>query len=123
MSRRIHSAPPDRGRARTPAHASIFAALGDQTRLLLLTRLADGEPTSIARLTEGSGLTRQAISKHLRVLEKSRMVRCMRSGRESHYALNPRPLAEAREYLERMSRLWDERLLRLKALVEENNLP
>ena len=114
MSRRIRSG----AAVRASDPASIFAALGDATRLSLLAALAGGEARSIARLTEGSGLTRQAISKHLWVLEKTRMVRCVRSGRESHFALDPQPLAEARTYLEGMSRLWDERLLRLKALVE-----
>ena len=65
------------------AYAPVFAALGDETRLLLLARLAEGDPCSIARLTEGSGLTRQAVTKHLRVLEKAKMVRCVHAGRES----------------------------------------
>jgi DNA-binding transcriptional ArsR family regulator len=100
-------------------HAVVFAALGDATRLRLLARLAEGEPASIARLTEGSGLTRQAVTKHLRVLERSRMVRSARHGRESLYSLDPEPLVELRAYLEQMSRLWDDRLARLKAWVEE----
>ena len=86
---------------------------------MLLSRLSDGDPCSIAKLTEGSGLTRQAITKHLRVLEKTKMVRCSRQGRESLYALNPQPLMELRAYLEQMSRQWDDRLARLKAWVEE----
>jgi DNA-binding transcriptional ArsR family regulator len=117
MSRRTHSG----SAVSAPDPASIFAALGDATRLSLLAALAGGEVRSIARLTEGSGLTRQAISKHLRVLEKTRMVRCVRAGRESHYALDPEPLIEARAYLEGVSRLWDERLLRLRAFVEETS--
>lgn len=100
-------------------HAVIFAALGDATRLKLLARLAGGEAASIARLTEGSGLTRQAITKHLRVLEKTRLVRCARQGRERLYALDPQPILELKAYLEQMSRLWDDRLARLKAWVEE----
>jgi DNA-binding transcriptional ArsR family regulator len=116
MSRKTHSG----AAGRVPDPAAIFAALGDSTRLSLLAALAGGEARSIARLTEGSGLTRRAISKHLRVLEKTRMVRCVRAGRESHYALDPQPLAEARTYLEGMSRLWDERLLRLKAHIESD---
>jgi DNA-binding transcriptional ArsR family regulator len=99
-------------------HAVVFAALGDATRLKLVQRLAEGEPASISRLTEGSGLTRQAITKHLRVLEKSRMVRCTRHGRESLYALDPEPIVELRAYLDQMSRVWDGRLARLKAWVE-----
>jgi DNA-binding transcriptional ArsR family regulator len=114
MSRRIHN-----GAAQRRAYAPVFAALGDETRLKLLARLADEAQCSISRLTEGSGLTRQAITKHLRVLEKSRLVRCTWAGRESLFQLDPQPLAEAREYLERVSQQWDEALLRLKAFVEE----
>ncbi|MFC5861301.1 ArsR/SmtB family transcription factor [Acidicapsa dinghuensis] len=102
-----------------PEHAAVFAALGDQTRLVLLSQLMDGEHVSIAGLTEGSGLTRQAITKHLRVLEKSRIVRCTRRGREQLYSLNPKPLMELREYLDLVSRQWDGALMRLKSLVEE----
>ena len=100
-------------------HALLFAALGDETRLGLLARLAGAEPASISQLTAGSGMTRQAITKHLRVLEKTRIVRCRRQGRESLYALDPEPLVELRAYLEQMSRAWDDRLMRLKALVEK----
>ena len=96
----------------------MFAALGDETRLALVARLADGQPHSISRLTEGSRLTRQAITKHLRVLEGVGMVRCATAGRERLFELNPEPIAEMREYLEFVSRQWDQALARLKALVE-----
>jgi DNA-binding transcriptional ArsR family regulator len=100
-------------------HALLFAALGDETRLRLLAKLSGTEPTSISQLTAGSGMTRQAITKHLRVLEKTRIVRCTRQGRESLYALDPEPLVELRAYLEQISRAWDDRLLRLKAWIED----
>jgi DNA-binding transcriptional ArsR family regulator len=105
--------------AQRRAHAPVFAALGDETRLKLLATLSGGDHCSISRLTEGSGLTRQAITKHLHVLQKAKIVRCVRSGRESLFALDPQPLMEIREYLDLVSRQWDEALLRLKALVEE----
>jgi DNA-binding transcriptional ArsR family regulator len=101
------------------AHAPVFAALGDGTRLLLLATLSKGEPRSIARLTEGTPLTRQAVTKHLRVLAGAGLVRAVRHGRESRYQLNPEPLEAARDYLGEVSARWDEALLRLKALVEE----
>jgi DNA-binding transcriptional ArsR family regulator len=104
--------------SRRRTHAPVFAALGDETRLLLLARLADGDACSITRLTEGSGLTRQAVTKHLRVLEKAKMVRCLPAGRERLFAFDPRPLAAIREYLDLVSRQWDQALLRLKAFVE-----
>jgi len=96
----------------------VFAALGDETRLSLVMKLAGGEARSIAQLREGYGLTRQAVTKHLRVLEEAGVVRSARSGRESLFELDPRPIAEVRDYLDSVSRLWDEALGRLKALVE-----
>jgi len=99
--------------------AHLFAALGDETRLRLVSRLCDGGPMSITRLTEGSRVTRQAISKHLRVMEGSGLVRCARRGRESVWQLDPRRLDDARRYLDMISGQWDRALLRLRAFVEE----
>jgi DNA-binding transcriptional ArsR family regulator len=101
------------------ARARVFAALGDETRLALLARLYDGRRRSISELTEGSKLTRQAITKHLRVLERVRVVHSVREGRESLFEFNPQPMEELREYLEVIGRQWEEALLRLKAFVEE----
>src|ERR1700722_6714281 len=92
--------------------ATLFAALGDETRLLLITRLSRGEPHSIAQLTAGSRLTRQAVTKHLRVLENVGIVSSRRAGRESRYQFNPAPLAEPREYLDFVSQQWDHALAR-----------
>jgi DNA-binding transcriptional ArsR family regulator len=104
--------------ARLQARAPIFAALGDETRLLLVARLSSGEPRSISQLTEGSKLTRQAITKHLRVLEKAEIVRSVRTGRESLFEFDPAPIDEARKYLDLVSEQWDQALARLKAFVE-----
>jgi DNA-binding transcriptional ArsR family regulator len=84
-------------------HAPVFAALGDETRLSLVAKLCEGSPQSIARLTEGSRLTRQAISKHLRVLQDAGIVDSVRVGRESQYELRPRPIDDAKSYLDRVS--------------------
>jgi DNA-binding transcriptional ArsR family regulator len=100
------------------AHAPVFAALGDETRLSLVARLARGRRCSIAQLTEGSKLTRQAVTKHLRVLEAAGLVHNLRSGRESLFELDPEPIEEAKGYLELVSEQWDEALNRLKAFVE-----
>jgi DNA-binding transcriptional ArsR family regulator len=100
-------------------HAPVFAALGDQTRLALLASLADGRARSIAQLSQGSRLTRQAITKHLRVLESAGVVRSRRAGRESRFELDPRPIHDLRKYLDRVSQQWDQALSRLKAFVEE----
>lgn len=100
------------------AHAPVFAALGDETRLLLVAKLSTGEPHSISQLTSGSRLTRQAITKHLRVLQSAGIVRNIRRGRESRFELDPRPIDEARAYLDRVAEHWDRALARLKAFVE-----
>jgi DNA-binding transcriptional ArsR family regulator len=100
------------------AHAPLFAALGDRTRLSLVVKLCGGEPHSIAQLTDGSALTRQAITKHLRVLESVGIVHAVRAGRESLFAFNPRPLDEMKNYLDLVSQQWDQALGRLKSFVE-----
>lgn len=99
--------------------APIFAALGDATRLSLLTKLSDGQPRSIAALAEGGVLTRQAVTKHLRVLEGAGLVESKRIGRESRFAYRPEPVDEARAYLDRVAAQWDDALGRLRAFVDE----
>ncbi|HEV8390774.1 MAG TPA: helix-turn-helix domain-containing protein [Dongiaceae bacterium] len=106
-------------RSAIATRALIFAALGDETRLLVLARLGDGTPQSISRLTAGTSLTRQAVTKHLRVMENAGVVRGVRSGRENLFELEPRPLEEVRDYLDTVSRQWDGALARLKAHVEK----
>ena len=98
--------------------APIFAALGDPTRLSLLMRLSDGDARSIASLSADTDLTRQAVTKHLMVLEHAGLVSSSRVGRESRFAYRPEPLAGARSYLDLVSARWDAALGRLKALVE-----
>src|ERR1700674_4986671 len=100
------------------AKAAVFAALGDETRLSLLTKLCSGQRYSIAELTEGTKLTRQAVTKHLRVLERVRIVHGTRAGRESLFAFDPRPVIEMKEYLELVSKQWDGALERLKKFFE-----
>ena len=85
------------------AYAPVFAALGDTTRLTLVAKLGKGEPRSIAELTEGSTLTRQAITKHLRVLEHAGIVHNVREGRESLFKLDPKPIDSLRDYLDQVS--------------------
>jgi DNA-binding transcriptional ArsR family regulator len=101
------------------AGAPVFAALGDETRLSLVAKLARGQACSISQLTEGSRLTRQAISKHLRVLAGVGIVRCVHRGRESLFELDPAPIDGLRKYLETVSEQWGRSLSRLKAFVEE----
>lgn len=98
--------------------APIFAALGDPTRLALVSTLSDGQKRSIATLSSGSALTRQAVTKHLRVLEEAGLVQSSRSGRESLYSFRPERIGEARAYLDAVSRQWDDALSRLRTMVE-----
>jgi DNA-binding transcriptional ArsR family regulator len=109
MSRKIG----DRG-----AHAVLFRAMGDSTRLALVAQLAAGQPRSIAQLTLGSRLTRQAIRKHLRVLERAGIVHGTHSGRQSLFQLATRPIEQMQDYLSEISRQWGEALERLKSFVE-----
>lgn len=101
-----------------PARTAVtLAALGDRTRLSLLTKLSGGA-RSISQLTHGSHLTRQAITKHLRVLERAQIVRCTRSGRHRFFEIDPEPVRQLRDYLDHISAEWDTTLDRLKSLVE-----
>ena len=104
--------------AKRQAHAPVFAALGDETRLSLVAKLCRGQPRSISQLTEGSRLTRQAVTKHLRVLETAGVVHSVRSGRESLFAFDPEPIEEIKKYLDGVSEQWDQALSRLKSFVE-----
>ncbi|HEX7579167.1 MAG TPA: metalloregulator ArsR/SmtB family transcription factor [Thermoanaerobaculia bacterium] len=105
-------------RRRLEGSAPVFAALGDETRLRLVARLSVGGPFSIARLTEGSKVTRQAVTKHLHVLAGAGLVRDVRAGRERLWELNTPPLDEARKCLEIISDQWDGALGRLQRLVD-----
>ncbi len=98
--------------------APVFAALGDPTRLALFARLADGQRRSIAKLSADTALTRQAVTKHLRVLENAGLVASLRLGRETQFTFRPEPIAEVRTYLDEVSRQWDHALGRLKVFVE-----
>jgi DNA-binding transcriptional ArsR family regulator len=99
--------------------ASIFAALGDPTRLGLVATLSDGRPRSVTELSQGAPITRQAVSKHLHVLQSAGVVGSLRSGRETRFALIPDRLTPARDYLDAVGRQWEDALARLKTLVEK----
>jgi DNA-binding transcriptional ArsR family regulator len=98
--------------------APVFAALGDRTRLSLVIRLSDGQSRSIAKLASDTKLTRQAVTKHLRVLEEAGLVGSVRVGRESRFAYRPDAVEEARSFLRTISSQWDEALGRLREFVE-----
>jgi DNA-binding transcriptional ArsR family regulator len=115
MSHRNHSSLAAKQRRR----ALVFAALGDATRLALVVKLSARLPYSISQLTQGSRLTRQAITKHLRVLESAGIVHSVRMGRESRFEFDPQPMEGIREYLDFVSEQWDQALSRLKSFVED----
>lgn len=98
--------------------APVFAALGDATRLGIVARLARSGPASITSLTDGSGVSRQAVTKHLRILADAGLAAATRSGRESSWRLLPGGLDDARAGLDVISRQWDDALERLRAFVE-----
>jgi len=98
--------------------APVFAALSDETRLYVVAQLCANGPSSITRLTEGSDVTRQAVTKHLAVLEDAGLVRGYRAGRERVWELEPDRLDDARRMLDFISERWDAALARLKRLVE-----
>ena len=99
--------------------APVFAALGDETRLGIVLRLCASGPQSIVRLTEGTKVSRQAVTKHLHTLEGAGLVHGTRDGREQIWEIEPRRLADARRYLDQISHQWDEAIGRLRAFVEE----
>ncbi|TGN13162.1 ArsR/SmtB family transcription factor [Leptospira ilyithenensis] len=102
-------------------HAPVFAALGDETRLTLIAKLCLGRPRSISQLTEGTKLSRQAITKHLLVLENAGIVKSVRNGRESLFEFDANPIEEIKGYLNQVSQQWDKTLLRLKSFVENED--
>jgi DNA-binding transcriptional ArsR family regulator len=100
--------------------APLFAALGDETRLKLLVRLSSSGPESIARLSAKTPVSRQAVTKHLDVLSRAGLIRGNRRGRERIWQVEPKRLVDARLYLDRISRLWDDALGRLQRHVERS---
>ena len=114
MSRRKRSAIASKWQAPAP----VFAALGDETRLSLVAKLCAGQPRSISQLTAGTRLTRQAVTKHLRVLESAGIVHGVRTGRESLFEFDPQPMEQIKSYIDRVSEQWDQTLSRLKLFVE-----
>jgi len=104
---------------RLAAAAPVFAALGDPTRLGIVARLCEAGPQSITRLTDGTQVTRQAVTKHLLALADAGIVRSTRDGRERIWEIQPRRLADAQRYLDDISARWDAAIERLRALVED----
>jgi DNA-binding transcriptional ArsR family regulator len=105
--------------AKPKTRARVFAALGDKTRLALVARLCSGQPRSISQLANDSKLTRQAITKHLGVLERAGIVRSSHAGRERLFQFDSEPIEGLQAYLASVSKQWDQTLARLKTQVEK----
>lgn len=99
--------------------APVFAALGDTTRLLLVSRLCDGQHHSISQLAAGMQFSRQGVTKHLKVLEEAGVVVSERKGRETRFAFTRGGFDSLQTYLEHISLQWDQALGRLQDFVEE----
>lgn len=104
--------------ARRREPAAIFAALGEPNRMRLLDRLGDGAPRSIASLAAGMAISRQALTKHLHVLEAAGLASATREGRETLYRIDPAGLLAAEAWIGDVSRQWDAAIDRLKRHVE-----
>ena len=98
--------------------APVFAALGDDVRLTLVARLSKGVPLSITELSHKLPITRQAVTKHLHVLEAAGLVRGEKLGREQRWELEPESLAQVQQWIDIISRQWSDALARLKNFVE-----
>ena len=101
--------------------APIFAALADPRRRELLVNLAENSPKTATQLAREYPITRQGILKHLHILEEAGLVAVQQQGREKRYSLTPEPLNELDDWIKQLSNRWDERLSRLKALVESEH--
>jgi DNA-binding transcriptional ArsR family regulator len=102
-----------------PNPANVFAALGDPTRFRLVDRLGDGAPRSISTLASEVPISRQALTKHLRVLEAAGLASAAREGRETLYRIDPRGLLAANTWIGAVSAQWDTAIDRLKRHVED----
>lgn len=100
----------------------MFTALGDETRLHLVTRLCEEGPLSISGLAAGTNMSRQAVTKHLRVLADAGLAHCGRRGREQVWQMKAKRLAEVRQLLGHIAEQWDEALARLRAFVEKGDV-
>lgn len=103
------------------AESDVFAALGDETRLNLVTLLSDGTERRITELAAPISISRQAVSKHLKILERAGLVAAQRVGRETRYRLKPETLSDAQTYLATLSEQWDRALKQLQTHVDEDS--
>ena len=99
---------------------NTLIALADDTRRSILRRLASGE-ARVTEVAEPFGISLNSVSKHIRILERAGLITRRRSGREHILRLEPRPLAEASDWLQSRQRAWAGRLQHLQALLDEED--
>lgn len=118
VTRTTRTTSPAPSASRLASAAPLFTALGDETRLHLVGRLCREGPLSISMLTDGTSLTRQAVTKHLRVLSDAGIACASRRGREQRWAIEAKRLADVQRLLAQIAAQWDAALDRLKTMVE-----
>lgn len=99
-------------------NSTVFAALGDPTRAQMIERLGRNGPASIKAISVDFPLTRQAVTKHLNVLQNAGLLTSHKTGREQIFELQTEPMAEASAWLTTLASEWDHRLAKLKRIVE-----
>jgi DNA-binding transcriptional ArsR family regulator len=101
-----------------PAADNLFRALADPTRRAIFERLTrDGEQT-VHALTDRAGVSQPAVSKHLVVLRRARLVRHRRQGRETHYSAQPKALAPLVDWMSLYGAFWSDRFDHLESLLK-----
>ena len=106
-------------KTRDESQETLFTALADPLRRNLLVNLAENSPRTATQLAREYPITRQGILKHLTVLEAAGLVSVYQEGREKRYSLTPEPLGELEQWIQELGAKWDERLLRLKTMLEQ----
>jgi DNA-binding transcriptional ArsR family regulator len=104
--------------AMAAAPSKVFTALADPTRRAIFERLSRQGEQTVHALTRYAGVSQPAVSKHLTVLKRARLVRPRRAGRETHYRAQPDALAPMVDWLRHYGAFWRERFDRLEALLE-----
>jgi DNA-binding transcriptional ArsR family regulator len=102
----------------SPELDATFAALADPTRRAILARLATGE-ASVMELAEPFAMSQPAISKHLKVLERAKLISRGRDGQRRPCRMEVGPLLEATAWIERYHQIWEGNYQRLDALLDE----
>jgi DNA-binding transcriptional ArsR family regulator len=96
---------------------NIFSALADENRRRIMVMLSQ-ESKSVNAIAEKFNISRPAISKHLRILERSKLVTQKKEGRERYYSFNPKPMKAVFDWLKFYDKFWDAKLNSLKLFVE-----